>query len=67
MVRVSNSLWQQLKKIVDSGEVDTQNPTEVIAYAKKHGLTEAVRAVQGNQSRYLRCVNEGMEPIDTCL
>jgi hypothetical protein len=67
MVRITDSLCQQLRKIVASGQVDIQNPHAVVAYAEKFGLYEAVRAVQGNPSRYLRCVNEGMEPIDTCL
>jgi len=61
MVKVTNSLQHQLRKIIDSGKVDMQNPQLVVAYAQKQGLLEAVRAVQGNPSRYLRCINVGME------
>jgi hypothetical protein len=66
VVKVSASLWQQLDRIMQSGKVDLRNLQAVLAYAEEQGLLEAVRAIRGNPVRYLRCINEGMEPVDTC-
>jgi hypothetical protein len=64
MVKVSSSLYKQLRQIIESAAVDMQNVGAVLAYAKEHGLTEAGRAVLGNSRRYLLCINEGMEASD---
>jgi len=64
MVKVSSSLYRQLKQIEDSAEVDMRNVDAVLVYAKKHGLNEAWRAALGNSRRYLMCINEGMEASD---
>jgi hypothetical protein len=63
-VKVSSSLYEELKRIEESGEVDMQDPDAVLKYAKKHGFNNAARTIQGNPRRYLMCINEGMEVSD---
>jgi hypothetical protein len=63
-VKVSSSLYRELKQIEESGEVDMQDPNAVLKYAQKHGFNIAMRTIQGNPKRYLMCINEGMEASD---
>ena len=63
-VKVSSSLYRELKQIEESGEVDMQDVKAVLEYAKKQGLHLAIRTLQGNPRRYLQCINEGMEASD---
>ena len=65
MVKVSSSLYRQLMQIKKSAAVDMQNVGAVLAYANKHGLNEAWRAILGSPKRYLLCINEGMEVSDS--
>ena len=64
VVKVSSSLYQELTKIKESGEVDMQNPDAVLKYAQEHGFNNAARTIQGNPKRYLMCINDGMEASD---
>jgi hypothetical protein len=64
VVKVSSSLYSELMKIKESGEVDMQDPDAVLKYAQKHSLNNAARTIQGNRRRYLMCINEGMESSD---
>jgi hypothetical protein len=63
-VKVSSDLYEELMKIKESGKVDMQDPKAVLKYAQKHGFNHAARTIQGNSSRYLMCINEGMEPSE---
>ena len=63
-VKVSSSLYRELKQIEESGEVDMLDVKAVLEYAKKHGLLMTMRTLQGNPRRYLQCINEGMEASD---
>jgi hypothetical protein len=63
-VKVSSSLYHELMKIKELGEVDMQNPKAVLKYAQEHGFNTAARTIQGNANRYLQCINEGMEASD---
>ena len=65
MVKVSSALYRQLRQIVESAAVDIQNVGAVLAYANKHGLNEAWRAILGSPRRYLLCINEGMQVSDS--
>ena len=64
VMTVSTYLYRELMKIKESDEVDMQNPNAVLEYAQKHGFNTAARATQGNPSRYLKCINEGMQASD---
>jgi len=63
-VKVSSSLYKELKQIEESGEVDMQDVKAVLEYSQKHGLRGTMRTLQGNTRRYLQCINEGMEASD---
>ena len=60
-VKVSSSLYNELKQIEESGKVNMQDPDAVLKYAKIHGFNNAARTIQGNPRRYLMFINEGME------
>jgi hypothetical protein len=63
-VKVSSSLYKEMKQLEESGKVDMQDVKAVLEYAKKHGLSMVMRTLQGNPRRYLQCINEGMEASD---
>ena len=63
-VKVSSSLYHELMKIKELGEVDMQDPKAVLKYAQEHSFNNAARTIQGNANRYLQCINEGMEASD---
>ena len=63
-VKVSSSLYRELKQIEESGDVDMKDVEAVLEYTKIHGLKIAMRTIQGNSRRYLMCINEGMEASD---
>jgi hypothetical protein len=63
-VKVSKALYEEVMKIKESGEVDINDVKAVLKYAEKHNFSIAVRAIEGNPQRYLKCVNEGMEKGD---
>jgi hypothetical protein len=64
VMTISTYLYREIMKIKESGEVDMQDPDAVLKYAQKHGFLIAARAIQGNPSRYLKCINEGMKASD---
>lgn len=62
-VKVSSSLYRELKQIEESGEVDMRD-VAVLEYAKKRGFLMTMRTLQGTPRRYIQCINEGMEASD---
>ena len=60
-VKISGALYKELMQIKESDEVDANDVEAALEYAKNHTLSAAVRAIQGNPGRYLKCINEGME------
>ena len=63
-VKVSSSFYEEICEIKESGDVDLTDADAVFEYAKKNGFSVTERMVQGNPARYLRCINDGMEPMD---
>ena len=60
-VKISSVLYKELMQIKESGEVDESDVEASLKYAQEHALSAAVRAIQGNPGRYLKCVTDGME------
>jgi len=62
-VKVQSTLCNQIRKIMESGEVDMNDSDAVLEYARANALGDLERMITGNSSRYLRCISDGMEPI----
>ena len=60
-VKVSKTLYEEFMKIKESGEIDMNDVDAALKYAKKHNFNIAVRAIEGNPRRYLKCITKGME------
>ena len=63
-VKVSGALYSEIMEIKESGAVDVNDSDAVLDYAKANDFGATVRMICGNSNRYLRCITDGMEPMD---
>ena len=63
-VRVSKAFYNEVMEIKEKGDIDMNDPDAVLEYAIKHGYAVLMRMIQGNPNRYLRCINDGMDPAE---
>ena len=63
-VKVSKAFYQEIDEIKKSGKVDINDTDAVLEYATTHGYSVAMRMIQGNPNRYLRCISDGMDATE---